>query len=480
MTIKQRAFSAVRWTAFVTIARIVLQTLQLVVLARLISPQDFGLMAMVLSVTAFIQLFSDLGVSNSIIHARQISQEALSTLYWLNVVIGGLLSGLIWISSPSIAAFYSEPHLATPLSLAGLSFFLLAIGQQVKVLAEKRLDFQVIAIVELASVIVSTILTIVAAYEGAGVYALVIGVLSLSGGNSLLYLIFARKGWLPGFAMNFPEALPHLRAGLFLLGTSLANTATVQADVIIVGRLLGSVALGIYTLPRDLCLKVMLATNPVITRVGTPLMAEAQNDRALLSKVYLSTIRMTSSINFPIYGAIAVFRHEITAVVFGPNWAQSAGLLGIMAIWGMFRSLGNPVGSLLYGTGNMRLAFAQSLAVGILIIPTIYIGSFWGTSGVVWALVAFYVAFAAGIWVFVVGPLTGASFWNYTEQWVTPLLVTAVASLTALVVSRPIDIAVLRLLVGLATGAAAYMAISWFLNKRWCLAILGVAFRRYA
>jgi O-antigen/teichoic acid export membrane protein len=480
MTIKQRAFSAVRWTAFVTIARIVLQTLQLVVLARLISPQDFGLMAMVLSVTAFIQLFSDLGVSNSIIHARYISNEGLSTLYWLNVVIGGALSGLIWLASPHIAAFYSEPHLGRPLSLAGLSFLLLAIGQQVKVLAEKRLDFQVVAIVELASVIVATILTIVAAYKGAGVYALVIGVLSMSGGNSLLYLLFARKGWKPGLAMNFEEALPHLKAGLFLLGTSLANTATVQADVIIVGRLLGSVALGIYTLPRDLCLKVMLATNPVITRVGTPLMAEAQNDRVLLSKVYMSTIRMTSSINFPIYGAIAVFCHEITAVVFGPNWAQSANLLGIMAIWGMFRSLGNPVGSLLYGTGNMRLAFAQSLAVGLLIIPTIYLGAMWDTSGVVWALVAFYFVFASAIWVFVVGPITGASFWTYTEQWLTPLLVTAVACATAFAVSRPIDVLLLRLVIGLATGGIAYLAISWFLNRRWCMAVLGVAFRRHA
>jgi O-antigen/teichoic acid export membrane protein len=472
---KAKAYAAVRWTTTVTVARVVLQTLQLIVLARLISPQDFGLMAMIISVTAFIQLFADLGVSNSIIHAREISQPVLSTLYWLNVAVGAALSLAVAAASPWVASFYSEPHLAAPLALAGLSFLLLAIGQQVKVLAEKRLAFKRVAIVELTSAVVSTALTVTAAFLGAGVYSLVIGVLSLSGGNSLLYILFARDGWRPGFELRFGEASHHLRAGLYLLGTSLANTATLQMDVIFVGRLLGSAILGTYTVPRELCLKVMMATNPIMTRVGTPLMAEAQNDKDLLRRVYLSTIRMTSSVNFPIYGAIAAFRHEITAVVFGANWAGSADLLGIMAIWGMFRSLGNPVGSLLYGTGNVRLALAQSLGVTILVLPTIYFGSLWGAAGVAWALTMFYLVFAFALWFFVVEPITAVRLWPYTEQWVTPFLVTALACALAMTAVAPIEMTIVRLLVGLSVGGVAYLALSWLLNRKWCNAIFELA-----
>lgn len=480
MTMKSQAFSAVRWTTAVTIGRVVLQTLQLIVLARLISPQDFGLMAMILTVTAFIQLFADLGVSNAIIHAREISREVLSTLYWLNVAIGALLSGAIWAASPSIARFYGEPALAAPLGLAGLSFLLLALGQQIKVLAEKRLAFRPVAIVEMIAALASTLAAVAAAFHGAGVYALVIGVLVLAGGNSVLYWLFARDGWLPGLQLRISEARPHLQAGLYLLGTSLANTATMQADVILVGRLLGSTALGFYTVPRELCLKIMFATNPIVTRVGTPLIAQAQGDPGLLRRVYLSTIRMTSSVNFPIYGAIAAYRHEVTEIVFGPAWSASADLLGLMAVWGMFRALGNPVGSLLYGTGHARLALMQSLAVTLLIIPEVMIGSHWGHLGVAGALTLFYIAFAFGVWWFVVKPITESGIWAYTEQWATPLLVTLLACVVSLASVHTLSSTLPRLALGLSVGAIAYLGFSWLINRKWCLAMWGLVGLRQA
>lgn len=474
MTVKAEAFSAVRWTTFVTVGRVVLQTLQLIVLARLISPQDFGMMAMILSVTAFIQLFADLGVSTTIIYTREISKEVLSTLYWLNVLMGALLSALVWLASPWVARFYGAPGLEVPLTLAGSSFFLLAIGQQVKVLAEKRLAFRPIAMVELASATVSTVLAIVTAYLGGGVYSLVLGVIALAAGNSALYFLFVRDGWLPGMHFRIREASANLRAGLYLLATSLANTAALQADVMIVGRILGGAALGFYTVPRELCLKVMFATNPIVTRVGTPLIAKAQNDKTMLRKVYLATIRTTSAINFPIYAAIAVFRHEVIELVFGPNWAQSADLLGIMAVWGMFRALGNPVGSLLYGTGNARLALVQSLTVAVTIVPTIYLGSMWGTNGVALALTIFYVIFTLAIWRFVVKPITGAGFIEYNEQWITPLIVTILTAMAAWVAAYPWENTLVRLFIGLSTGGVTYLLLSWFLNRLWCDAMLGM------
>lgn len=480
MTMKNQAFSAVRWTTAVTVGRVVLQTLQLIVLARLISPQDFGLMAMILTVTAFIQLFADLGVSNSIIHAREISREVLSTLYWLNVLVGALLAGAVWAASPWIAQFYGEPALAAPLALAGLSFLLLALGQQIKVLAEKRLAFRPVAAVEMVAALASTIVTIAAAYSGFGVYSLVAGVLVLAGGNSLLYWLFARDGWWPGLHLRISEARPHLHSGLYLLGTSLANTATVQADVILVGRLLGSTALGFYTVPRELCLKIMFATNPIVTRVGTPLIAQAQGDPGLLRRVYLSTIRMTSSVNFPIYGAIAAYRQEVVELVFGPAWSASADLLGLMAVWGMFRALGNPVGSLLYGTGRSRLALAQSVTVTILIVPAVLVGSIWGPHGVAAALTLFYVAFTFGVWWFVVRPITGAGIWTYSEQWATPLLVTLLACVISLASVHTLSSTFPRLAIGLPVGVLAYLGFSWLINRKWCLAMWGLVGLRQA
>lgn len=478
MTLKAQAFAAVRWTSAVTIIRVVLQTVQLIVLARLIAPEDFGLMAMVISVTAFIQIFADMGVSNSIIHARVISHEVLSTLYWLNLLVGAALSAAVWVASPFISRFYDEPALALPLALSGLSFLFLSIGQQVKVLAEKRMAFKPVALVEMVSAFVSSATAIVAAFLGAGVYSLVLGVLAMSLLNSLLYLTFARDGWYPRMCLRLADAAPHLRAGVYMLGTSIANTATLQADVVIVGRLLGATALGAYTVPRELCLKVMLATNPIMTRVGTPLMANAQQDKAMLRRIYLSTIRMTSSVNFPIYGFIALFRHEVTDVVFGAKWAGSAELLGLMAIWGMFRSLGNPVGSLLYGTGNNRLAFIQSLAVGVSIVPVIILGGKWGVEGVAIALTAFYIGFTIALWATIVRPLTEATFQEYMLQFLIPLIIVAVTCVPAYFFSSFFALPITRLVAGSIAGAIAYIALSIFYNKEFMSSVLSMVRRK--
>ncbi|OLP59017.1 hypothetical protein BJF93_03555 [Xaviernesmea oryzae] len=472
MSKTEQAFSAIRWNSLITFTRVILQTLQLLVLTRLIEPADFGVMAMVLSVTAFIQFFADLGVSTTIIYSQNISKQALSTLYWLNVGTGALLSVLVWFLSDTVADFYKTPALAWPLALAGLSFFFLSLGQQYKVLGEKRLAFKEISISELSSALLSTSLTIGAAFFGFGVYSLVIGVVSLALFNSLFYFLFARGGWLPSLTFKFREALPYMKGGMYLLGTTLSNTLTVQADIIILGRLVGETALGFYSVPRELSLKLMYATNPIITRVGTAIMANAQNDKTLLRRIYLSTILMTSSVNFPIYGAMAIFRHETIDVVFGARWAASADLLGVLAVWGMFRSLGSPVGSLFYGTGQVRMALAQSLLVALLIVPTIYIGGHWGTIGAATALAAFYFCFIFALWPFVIKPLTGAGLWEYTRQWLVPLILVAIASALALVAASPFELSLVRLVVGVATGGIIYLGLSWFFNREWCNAIL--------
>ncbi len=478
MSVKGRAIAAVRWTSLATAGRVLLQTLQIFALARLLSQHDFGLMAMVLSVTAFVQLFADLGVSSVIIHSRQISDDALSSLYWLNVAVGAVMTVLIALLSPSLAAFLGDPRAALPLALAGCSFLFLALGQQIKVLAEKRLEFRTIAIVELSSAALSTLVAIVAAWHGAGVYSLVAALLIVSGGNSLLYWIFARTDWRLRLHFRWADARPYLSSGMYLLGTSLANTASVQIDILIVGRLLGSTMLGIYSVPRELCLKVMMATNPIITRVGTPLLAEVQHDKARIRRVYLTTLAMTSAINFPIYAFIAAFRHDVALLALGPRWTGAADLLGMFALWGMFRSIGNPIGSLLYGTGRSKLALVQALSVTVTLAIAVVIAAGWGTMGVAIGMTLFYLCFALAVWAGVVRPLTDAGFVEYNRQWLMPLVASAAAAAVATAVAMPVSDSFVRIIVGGIAGGLVYLSVSWIINRTWLRSMLALVGRR--
>jgi hypothetical protein len=123
----------------------------------------------------------------------------------------------------------------------------------------------------------------------------------------------------------------------------------------------------------------------------------------------------------------------------------------------------------------VRLALAQSLSVTILIVPTIYFGSVWGATGVACALTLFYLAFVFALWFFVVEPVTEVRLWPYTEEWVTPFLVTALACALALSAVAPIEATLPRLAIGLSVGGVAYLALSWLLNRKWCNAIFELA-----
>ncbi len=121
--------------------------------------------------------------------------------------------------------------------------------------------------------------------------------------------------------------------------------------------------MGIYSLPRDLSLRIAFIINPIITRVGFPVMARVQQDTVQLKFIYLQTLRMTASVNFPLYLALALFAEEIVALLFGKQWQASAEYLQIFAVLGLIRSTGNPAGSLLYAVGRANLAFWWNMAL---------------------------------------------------------------------------------------------------------------------
>src|SRR5262249_42828142 len=140
-----------------------------------------------------------------------------------------------------------------------------------------------------------------------------------------------------------------------VVGVGLLNALNMQSDVIVGGRIVGGGLLGLYSTPRDLCLRIQLMINPIVTRVSLPIMARAQTDGDFVRRLYLTTVRMVTSTNFPIYAAIALFAPEIVHILFGPHWAGAAPYLRIIAVAALFRCVNNPIGSLLYALGETRL-----------------------------------------------------------------------------------------------------------------------------
>lgn len=454
------------------VGKALFQFVQLTVLARLLAPVDFGLMAMVLAVVAFIQPFSDLGVSSAIIHHQEISHNQLSSLYWLNVSIGLSLTLALAAGSYSISAFiFRQPAMQPLLVLISGSILLAAVGQQLRVMAEKSLRFAILAKIELVASLAGSVTAVGWAWQAPGVNALVAGLLVSSFLQTCLLWLFTSGGWWPKFRLRLGEIRHFLKFGGYMMANNLINSFNSQVDLLLGARLFPAATLGIYSLPRSLSLTVAGVVNPVITRVGLPMMAKAQNDKLFLKSVYLKTMQMTASVNFPIYIALAVFSDDVVSLVFGSQWMGSAPLLVFLSIWGMLRSCGNPVGSLLMATGRAGLSFKWNLAMLLIVSPALWIGSHWGITGVAIGQAVVTGGLMTPAWYFLVRPTCGAQGLEYALALLSPLvsalLAVGIACITTLALPTPLS----RLAGAMLVALPVYLIASLMFNRGWLLAM---------
>lgn len=460
------------------VGKAVLQFLQVVILARLLTPEDFGLMALVVAVIMFVQIFSDMGISNAIIHHQQITQEELSSLYWLNVSAGAVLMLLLLLVSPVIAGFYNLSDLEPLLMVISAYFFIGSLGQQLKIMAEKELRFASLALIELIAAFMGFIVTVVWALKDANVMALIVGMITSISVMSLLNWMILAQGWRPMWRLHIVEIRHFLSFGGYTIANNVVNSINLQADILIGGRTMHSQDLGMYSLPRDLGLRLSGIINPIVTRVGLPVMAKAQHDKAFLKKVYLKTLRMTASINAPIYLALAMFAPEVVTLVFGNQWIDTVPLLRVLALWALFRSFGNPVGSLLFATGHADWAFKWNVVLFFFIIPMLLFGSQWGGMGLaITQLMVTLILFIPG-WYFLVRPLCGAGLKEYTINLIIPIMTSVMAASVAYLCVWMFSSMLFRLFLGVSVGILVYVLLSWFWNRQWYNAMRELIYRK--
>lgn len=461
-----------------SISRAGLQFAQVAILARVLAPADFGLMALVTATLAFAAIFADMGISSAIIHRRDVTQVQLSSLFWLNVSASGGLMLLLMLLSPLFAYFYGEPRLVKLLWWASYLFFINGLGQQLRVNAEKALEFRKLAIIEIIAALLGFAVAVGSALLGVGVYALIWGGLVNALMTTVLSWFILANGWRPTFRLKLAEIRTFIKFGAYMVGNNIANTINSMLDIFLGGHLLGTSALGLYSLPRNLALQIAGLINPIITRIGFPVMAAVQHEPEKIKSIYLKTMRMTASINFPIYFGLAAFAPSIVQIMFGEQWAASSDTLRILAFWGLIRSTGNPVGSLLLAVGKAELQFRWNLILLFLIPPVLWFGAGYGINGLAFSLLVMQAILFIPAWYFLVKPCCQASLGEYVKQVVIPFSICILSYLPTLIITNPVHNSLVRLSAGLISAGILYIVISIFLNKQWVAVIRGMVMVR--
>lgn len=383
MSLTHQAVSGVKWNSSAMVVRIGVQFLSLAVLARVLSPDDFGLMSMALVVTGFAQAFADFGLSNAIIHRQDATREQLSSLYWLNLAVGFVLFGGLWLATPLVVAYYQEPALTEVLQWAIASFLIVPIGQQFQSLLRRELRFRTLSIFQIVDSIFYAASAIGFALAGFGVMSLVWAALLRALINtSLLVSVAVRSHWLPALHFRRADLSGFVGFGLFQMGERSLNYLATNVDYLIIGRFLGTDALGYYTLAYNLIRMPLVYINPVLVSVAFPAFARVQMRDDLLRAGYGKMLRYLSAVSFPIMAGMLVVAPLFVPLVYGPQWLPAVPVIQIFCLLGALKGLSNPLGSLLLAKGKADLGFYLNVLAIVGYAASNLFGVRWGITGV--------------------------------------------------------------------------------------------------
>jgi lipopolysaccharide exporter len=459
MSLKKRAFAGVKWTGISTLGTTAIQALEIIILARLLKPEEFGMMAMVMVVIGFAQGYADMGISAAIIHRQDITERQLSSLYWTSVSAGIAVFVLTLITAPVIAFFFKEPGLTGLLRVAAASFVISAFGSQFQVLLQKELRFNTLAALEVMNALVTAGSAVVLAALGYGVWSIVWASLLGAGFRAAFLMANGFPRWRPGLLLSRRELKGFLSFGLYQTGERSINFFNSRVDQILVGRLLGAEALGFYNFAFNLVVQPTLRINPILTRVAFPVFSMVQTDDDRLRRGYIKLLHAVSLVNAPVIFGLSVVAPMAVPMIFGEKWQPAIPLLQIMCVYAFIRSTGNPVGSLVLARGKADLSFKWNLALLAVVAPVVYLaGRAGGLIGIALGLACMQACLAAANYIFLVRPLIGRCLVEYVRA-----------------ILRPAVLAVLMCLPVVLFGMVAPKS-PWSLAAQVCLGFLSFGF----
>ena len=474
MSLKRQAAEGAYWTGTSSVVVTVLQFAQLAVLARLLVPEDFGLMAMMMVVVGFAQVFADMGMSNAIIHRQDTTDDQLSSLYWLNILAGTVLFLLLLAAVPAIEAFFAEPRLAELIPVTALIFLIAPFGQVYQALLQKNLRFRELAVGETSAAAVSAAVAITAAIAGQGIYALIFGQLANIACRTAVLIGYGWSDWRPSLHFRRRDLDNYLSFGLFQTGERAINYISERLDQLLIGALLGAEALGYYHLAFNLVILPVARINPVLTRVAFPIFARIQDDAAKLRHGFMTMQRVLAALNFPLLFGLAVVVPVFVPTVLGEQWAPSILLVQILAGVALLRSTGNPVGSLLLGKGRADLGFYWNVWVVFTQIPAVYVGAkVSGTEGVAGALLLMQIAYFWCGYLFLVRRLLGPCLRSFLATLGPAAFTAGVMALAVTGLTEVVTFGAYPLLIAqVGIGALLYVVLNWLLYRDQTLSIL--------
>jgi len=465
MNMRSRVLLALRWSAGLRLVSQVATWAMTLIVIRLLSPSDYGLMALASIVLAFLLMINELGVGPALVQKKSLDDADLRQAFGIALISNLLLLAIVWFTAPLVAMFFEEPKLESIIRTLSIQFVLIPLAVVPEAMLMRNLDLKKKSIVNLVANVAGGVATLAFAIGGHGVWSLVWGSLVLMALRSLGFLAAAPYFMLPQF--SFSKAKGLLSFGALITADRLLWFVYSRADVILIGKVLGTEALGIYSVAMQIASLPLQKVNSVLNEVAFPAFAMIQHDPDRVRAYLQKATRMVSFLAFPVFMGISSVAPAFVHVVLGEQWAASALPLATLACIMPLRMISNIVTSTLQGIGRVGISVGNLLYASVIIPVAIYIGSQYGLIGV---CIAWLTAFPLVTIIEIVRskPYVHMGIGDFLQIFSRPLLGSAIMWGCVYLLTR-VDVEFSGTIPGLAllvtTGAMVYFAFSYSFNR---------------
>jgi PST family polysaccharide transporter len=426
-TLREKTKRGLIWASAEAAARTLLQTGVLVILARLLTPEAYGVVGTALIIVGVSSIFSQLGVGPAIVQRKELEPRHLDAAFWLSIVFSLIVGGIVFLSAPLLADFCRMTELTPVLRVLSLVFPLTGVSVVSESLLQRDLHFNVLARREVISYFIGFgVVGVVLAIRGWGLWALVAANLTQTLVRTII--LFAGQTWRPGFSCRKDACLDLFHFSTGLTVARLANyVATNGGDNIVVSRYLGADAVGVYGRAYQLMSQPANLIGNVLEKVLFPAMAKVQDQHEKLAAVYRQGVSLLATVMFPGSAMIYLLAPEIVHLLLGPKWIGVVFPLQIFSAALLFRTSMKMSNSLIRARGAVwQMAWCQIIYAAAT-VGFAYIGQFWGLSGVCVGV------FGSILLCFLIGAamslrLVGLSWGHFLADHLPGLLLAAVVS----------------------------------------------------
>ncbi len=486
-TVRSIAAHSAIWSSVALAVTTLTQIAALSVLGRLLDPSDFGLMGMAMTVIGLFGGMSNLGLSNAIIQRQQITHDELHSLYIANVASGLLTAVVVLAVIPFATWYFHEPKVAQVLLALCVVFIVQGFGQQFTALLRKNLLFRLLAVIDVAGALASLVVGVLLALQHLGFYALVgqqVGQIVI---KTVILCVIGYRRWRPRWHFRWTELRSYLSFGLYQMGERTFNMLANNVDYLIIGRFLGTTALGFYTVAYQLVTIPLNKINPVLTQFSFPVMSILQGENRRIADVYQRTLQLVVLVTLPLLIGLGLTARPAILVLFGSRWEASVPLIQALTLLGIFRCLNNLNGPVFLSKGRADFGFWQHVIKAVVNVGVFYVAVQAGVRMLAWSY-SLLVVIEYLIVLFWIRHLVGLRLGPFARSLVPPISAAAVMAGAVLAVQWAIRLTgpaatwpvIAELMVEVAAGGLVYLGVMWLLDRELLLAVIQAVTKRGA